>query len=391
MQYNSVIGRIFASFLLKFIGSLSGFLTIVITARFLGTEGRGEVALFLNLLNLILAFTSTFSGSFSYIVGNLRYNLERVFNFTLLLTIFFMPILALGFSIFKYPFWHYILIAFLFANVLYYIEGIGYGIDNFRLVNIIRNIPSVLTFILTFLLLSYKNSVNLAISSQVLAFFIVFLFIFPDFIKFLNFKFDFEILKIILRHGTFIGLSTATTFLLYRVDFFLIDKFYSKSELGIYSVAISIGEINFIILSFITSAVVGRFFSKEAKSVLKQSVIILWIFQLIGIILFFLFGRFFIELLFTKHFLDAYLPALIILISTAIYNPVSVIAIYLNVRLGKSYIPFVIALFSLTFKFFIALFLIKHFYLIGASLSCLFAYTLTFSIYAFIYFKFIKN
>ncbi len=391
MQYNSIISRILTSFFLKFIGSLSGFLTIIITARLLGAEGRGEVALFLNLLNLILAFTSTFSGSFSYLVGNLKYNLDRILNFTLILTISFIPILAIGFFILKYPFWYYILIAFVFANVLYYIEGVSYGIDNFRLVNIIRNFPSVLTFILTFLLLSYKNDVKLAIISQVLAFFIVFLFIFPSFIKFLNVKFDFEVLKIILRHGTFIGLSTVTTFMLYRIDFFLIDKFYSKSELGIYSIAISIGEINFIILSFITSAVVGRFFSKEAKSILKQSIIILWIFQLIGIILFILFGKLLIELLFTKEFSSAYLPSLIMLISTAIYNPVSVIAIYLNVKLGKSYIPFVIALFSLIFKLVIALFLIKHFSLIGASLSSLFTYTLTFSIYAFIYFKFIKN
>ncbi|MEO0219983.1 MAG: hypothetical protein ABIL89_07600, partial [candidate division WOR-3 bacterium] len=180
-------------------------------------------------------------------------------------------------------------------------------------------------------------------------------------------------------------------FLLYRIDFFLIEKFYSKKELGIYSVAISIGEINSIIFSFVITAVLGKFFSNEGRKVLNQSIIIIWIFQIFGIILFLLFGKFFINFLFTKDFSSAYIPSLIILISTAIYSPSSLIAVYINVKLGKTYIPFIIALISLIFKFFLAIILIKQFSLIGASLSCLISYTLTFSIYAFIYFKFIKK
>ncbi|MEO0143924.1 MAG: hypothetical protein ABIL45_03210 [candidate division WOR-3 bacterium] len=390
MQYSFIVKRVFASFFLKFLGSLCGFLTIIITARLLGAEGRGEVALFVNILNLILAFTSTFSSSFSYIVGNLKYEINKVFNLTILLTLFFF-IAILVFSFWNYKYFMFIILSFLFANIIYYIEGIGYGIDDFKLVNIIRNLPSILTFIFTFLLLSYKKDVLLAILSNFLGFFIVFLFVFPKFIKFLSFQIDFKLLKTIIKHGIFVALSTLMTFLLYRIDFFLIEKFYSKKELGIYSVAISIGEINSIIFSFVITAVLGKFFSNEGRKVLNQSIIIIWIFQIFGIILFLLFGKFFINFLFTKDFSSAYIPSLIILISTAIYSPSSLIAVYINVKLGKTYIPFIIALISLIFKFFLAIILIKQFSLIGASLSCLISYTLTFSIYAFIYFKFIKK
>ncbi|MEO0202721.1 MAG: oligosaccharide flippase family protein [candidate division WOR-3 bacterium] len=391
MQYSSIIKRIFASFILKFLGSLCGFLTIVITARFLGAEGRGEVALFVNLLNLILAFTSTFSSSFSYVVGNLKYQVQKVFNLAILLNLFFLPILLYLFSLFHYKYFMFIILIFLFANVLYYIEGLGYGIDNFRLVNIIRNVPSILTFVFTFLFLNYKQDVSLAIFSNVLGFFIVFLFVFPNFLKFLNFRVNFQLLKIIIRHGVFIALSTLTTFLLYRVDFFLIEKFYSKKELGIYSIAVSIGDINSIILSFIITAVLGKFFSQDGKKVLEQSIVIIWIFQILGIVSFLIFGKLFINLVFTPEFSTAYLPSLILLISTAIYNPSSIIAVYVNVILGKTYIPFIISLISLIFKFFLSLFLIIELSLVGASISCLISYTLTFSIYAFVYFKLIKN
>ncbi|MEO0217274.1 MAG: hypothetical protein ABIL72_01880, partial [candidate division WOR-3 bacterium] len=328
--------------------------------------------------------------SFSYIVGNLKYEINKVFNLTILLTLFFF-IAILVFSFWNYKYFMFIILSFLFANIIYYIEGIGYGIDDFKLVNIIRNLPSILTFIFTFLLLSYKKDVLLAILSNFLGFFIVFLFVFPKFIKFLSFQIDFKLLKTIIKHGIFVALSTLMTFLLYRIDFFLIEKFYSKKELGIYSVAISIGEINSIIFSFVITAVLGKFFSNEGRKVLNQSIIIIWIFQIFGIILFLLFGKFFINFLFTKDFSSAYIPSLIILISTAIYSPSSLIAVYINVKLGKTYIPFIIALISLIFKFFLAIILIKQFSLIGASLSCLISYTLTFSIYAFIYFKFIKK
>jgi O-antigen/teichoic acid export membrane protein len=58
--------------------------------------------------------------------------------------------------------------------------------------------------------------------------------------------------------------------------------------------------------------------------------------------------------------------------------------------LGKSEVPFIISIFALIFKFLISYILIKNFGMIGASISSLLAYALTFSIYAFVYFKFIK-
>ncbi len=391
MQYSDFIKRVFTSFFVRFLGSVCGFLTIVITAKMLGPEGRGEIALFSNILTLILSFTSTFYSSFSYLIGSLKYKLEDVFNLTIILTIIFLIFLLIIFKFISYPYFHLILITFIFANIVNYGEGIGYGIDDFKLVNIVRNLPSILTFLFMFLILSFKKDVQTAMFSYLTSFFIIFLYMIFRFHKFIKFNVNFKILKIFLKHGIFVALSTTTTFLLYRIDFFLIEKFYSKDILGIYSVALSLGEINFIILSFIISATAGKFFSTEGKNILKQSIFLLLIIEIISIFLFLIFGKNLINLLFSVEFQTAYLPSIIILISTAIYNPSSIIAVYINLKIGKTYIPFIISLISLIIKSILAFFLIKEFSMVGASISSLITYTLTFSIYVFVYFKLIKN
>jgi O-antigen/teichoic acid export membrane protein len=270
-------------------------------------------------------------------------------------------------------------------------EGIGYAIDNLNLVNLVKNAPSILTFIFMLILLSFQKNIFLAILSYFISFFLLFLYVILNFWKYFKLKINFDALKIFIKHGIFVALSTSITFLLYRIDFFLIEKFYSKDVLGIYSVSISIGEINFIILSFIITAVAGKFFSSEGKAILKKSILILWIFQILAILFFLIFGKTFTNLLFSKEFNSSYLPSIIILLSTAIYNPSSIIAVYLNIKLGKTYIPFIISIVSLIIKSILAFFLIKELSIIGASISSLITYTLTFSIYVFVYFKLIKN
>jgi len=391
VQYSSLINRIFKSLFLKVLGSICGFLTIVITAKFLGPEGRGEIALFVNILTLILSFTSTFYSSFSYLIGNLKYKIEDVFNLTILTTLIFSIILLIIFKFFHYQYAYFILIAFVFANVINYMEGIGYAVDNLNLVNLVKNAPSILTFTFMLMFLSFQKSVLLVILSYLISFIILFLYIILKFWKFLKLKINLKALKIFIKHGIFVALSTTTTFLLYRIDFFLIEKFYSKDILGIYSVSISIGEINFIFLSFIIAAVAGKFFSDEGKIILKKSIFILWSFQILGILFFLIFGKSFINFLFSKKFESSYLPSIIILLSTAIYNPSSIIAVYINIKIGKTYIPFIISLTSLIVKSILAFFLIKEFSILGASISSLITYTLTFFTYVFVYFKFIKN
>jgi len=391
VQHSSLINRIFKSLFLKVLGSACGFLTIVITAKFLGPQGRGEIALFVNILTLILSFTSTFYSSFSYLIGNLKYKLEDVFNLTIFTTIIFSIILLIIFKFFPYQYGYLIIIVFIFANVVNYMEGIGYAIDNLNLVNLVKNAPSILTFTFMLMFLSFQKNIFLAILSYFISFFVLFLYVILNFWKYFKLKINFDALKTFIKHGIFVALSTSITFLLYRIDFFLIEKFYSKDVLGIYSVSISIGEINFIILSFIITAVAGKFFSNEGKAILKKSILILWIFQILAILFFLIFGKTFINLLFSKEFNSSYLPSIIILLSTAIYNPSSIIAVYLNIKLGKTYIPFIISIISLIIKSILAFFLIKEFSIIGASISSLITYTLTFSIYVFVYFKFIKN
>jgi len=391
VQHSTLISRIFKSLILKALGSICGFLIIVITAKFLGPEGRGEIALFLNILTLILSFTSTFYSSFSYLIGNLKYKIEDVFNLTIFTTIIFSIMLLVIFKFFHYQYAYFIIIAFIFANVVNYMEGIGYAIDNLNLVNLVKNAPSILTFKFILIFLSFQKSVLLVILSYLISFILLFFYIILKFWKFLKLQINLKALKILLRHGIFVALSTTTTFLLYRIDFFLIEKFYTKDILGIYSVSISIGEINFIILSFIITAVAGKFFSDEGKTILKRSILILWLFQILTILFFIIFGKPFINFLFSEKFESSYLPSIIILISTAIYNPSSIIAVYINIKIGKTYIPFIISLISLIIKSILAFLLIKEFSIIGASISSLITYTLTFSIYAFVYFKFIKN
>ena len=81
---------------------------------------------------------------------------------------------------------------------------------------------------------------------------------------------DFGLLKREYSYGLIIWLSAAFCFLLYRVDQFMIRRILGVSELGVYSVSVSLAELMFLIPLSINSALLGRLYNTPERTASRK-------------------------------------------------------------------------------------------------------------------------
>lgn len=74
---------------------------------------------------------------------------------------------------------------------------------------------------------------------------------------------DSGLLKIFIRHGLFIQLANLTQFFNYRILYFLIDSYFGKSVLGIYSNALSLAESVWLITRSISTVQFAKIANSE--------------------------------------------------------------------------------------------------------------------------------
>ena len=273
--------------------------------------------------------------------------------------------------------------AVFFYNMVLYMEGYAYAIDDLLRANLYKSLPSIVSFSIIFVILVLLKifDVGLVIWGWSISFFLVLLIMrsFP-------FVFDLpkgNILKELMTHGIFVALSTFISRIFYRVDFFYISKYLGDATAGIYSVSMTVADINFLLFNMITTAFMGKLVGSESKRYLKFGLLYILLME-VPFVLFLAFtGKFLIPLIFGKEFVDAFFPSLILSIAIVFYTMGSMIAIYINVKVGKTYIPFIVAIAGLFIKGIIAYVLVMSYGMVGGAYSALISYALTF--FAFVY------
>lgn len=190
------------------------------------------------------------------------------------------------------------------------------------------------------------------------------------------------VLKEIMWFGFYVVLANSIALVNTQIDSLMIGYFMDKTEVGYYTVAVTLVEgLNLIPESVqrVSYATISNYYGKRSyknminfmkSSVLKVSVVtVLSSFALV------LFGQFIIETLFSKEFLLAYSPLLILLVGYSINAPISSINGTLQ-SIGKVTLLFRISLLCAIINFSLNFLLIPEYGVNGAAIATSISLTL---------------
>lgn len=238
-----------------------GILLLVIIARALGPEGQGKYTLITYLPLMLMTFLNLgLNTSTIYFVSKKEIELKEAFVTSVLSAVFLalisvvigiVTIFLMGeskFSAIDASLLYLSLCALPFMFLMIFLQTIFQGIQNFKLFNTVLVVQQFGTlFSLVLLLFVFKLELEGAILSFILGYFLSVLY--SIIMLFRVYKIDFSIryfsweyVKKAISYGLKTHTSNVMTFLNYRLGVLLVGVFISPAAVGIYTVAVNLGE-----------------------------------------------------------------------------------------------------------------------------------------------------
>jgi len=368
-----------------------GILSSIITARWLGPEGKGIFA-FVTLVPGIIVMLGNFgiAQSATYFIGQNKYDKDEVFNNIIIWllisgTALASISLATLYSIPKFIYRDYLVILiptiyFQLGSRLLLGSLLGQQkINEYNQSRLVKSISLLVLYIcfIVFLGWEVKGALFAWLLSNLLEFCFILIKAYPR-----NYSIKLTIrrswLKESLNYGKKIYLSNLVNFINYRIDRLLIISFLNPFQLGLYSVASNLAEKIWMIPDAISTVLFPKVSSKnknDASNITKViSSVTVGLALLFSTLMIFI-GSWIINTLFGTDFKDAFLPFAILVIGTAPFSLFKVIAAYFS-GIGKQSYVLRITIIISTVNVIMNLFLIPRYGIIGASLSSSISYSL---------------
>jgi O-antigen/teichoic acid export membrane protein len=270
----------------QFVSILIGILLLIILARFLGSSGQGKYSLITLLPLMLLTFLNFgLNTSTIYYVSKKEINLNQAFN-----TNFFVALLLAALSIAIG-----IIVIFLLGNnkfenveqsllflslaaipfmfLMSFLQTIFQGLQNFKMFNSILVVQQMSNLLLVILLVViFHLNLEGAIIAFIFGYLLTVLFILYILVYKYNVKINFkEINRMYLmksiKYGLKAHISNVMTFLNYRLDILLLGYFINPAAVGIYVVAVNVGERLSIFSQSISSVLLPRVASEENEMI----------------------------------------------------------------------------------------------------------------------------
>ncbi|WPV00221.1 flippase [Mucilaginibacter sp. cycad4] len=250
---------------------VTGLLTSVITARYLGPEGNGVVATLIVYPNLFMIVGSLgIRQSAAYYMGQKKYDesdiLASVINvwlFTSIIGVAICYILLKYFTNTKFSntLLFLTLLPVPFALLTTYVSGLFLGknaIKDFNTVNWVPNVVKLIAYVLVIMILPwdvYGALIGIALGYILLTF-----FVWAKLKKMIKFRWtpNWEITKKMLSLGSVYALSLMIINLNYRVDVALLEHFAGEYQVGIYTKGVSIVEYLWEIPTVLSTIIFAR-------------------------------------------------------------------------------------------------------------------------------------
>lgn len=274
--------NIASNFITQIITSALAFVVSIVVSRVLGPEGKGMVAYFLLFFTTIGQY-GHFGITYAtpYFSKKTEYESEAVFhnNFT------YSIIMCMGISL-VILIGRYLELIFVEYNYFMIFLGIftltftmllellsTFYIANERIIEVNKiNLTSNSIKLLVVFVLGYTNALNIYTYLLVLAFPLIFNTL--SLLKNLNIKFKYRLDRKLLRKefkfGSTIYLSTLFIFMNYKIDQFFIKFILGEAQLGVYTVAVSLAELLFLIPGSVAGAILGRLYNMSNDSLVER-------------------------------------------------------------------------------------------------------------------------
>ncbi len=395
-----MLRKIFYTFWTKFITAVINFLIIIITAKYLGAEGRGTISLVVLGITLTQIFNDIIGG------GALVYLVPRVGVFKLFIsaygwTFISSAIVAVSLTFLKLIPVQYSLHVF-FLSLLQSLFTINLslilGRENIRYHNLLNflQIIFLLAALLTILFVFHKTELISYFISLYISYGLVFLFSFVFIAK------DIQptslnglalVIKEIFRNGFFIQMANAVQLLNYRMSYYILDHsssgvFSGIKLVGIYSTGVAIAESLWLIRQSIAMVQFSRIANltdiyKSRILTIQLAKLGFWA-SLCCLIPLLLLPENFYTYLFGPEFIS--IPIIIRYSSVGIIS-LSLSAMYSHYfsGIGKNHINTIGSGIGLVFTLFFSFLLIPSFHLTGAAITASLSYLAT-SVFLFLVF-----
>jgi O-antigen/teichoic acid export membrane protein len=340
--------------LFKGVNLMLSFAVTVLMVRLLGTKGNGLYSLFIaNTAIIALVISFSLNSGLTYYTARNEFPPMTLFN-TVIIILILQLILVLiaerifhavfGFSFYvdvNYPgisFWGCIYLEALFLNG--YLTAIFIGNKWFDTLNKLTVISNIIFVIAFGYLLFKKNPFSFQHTMLILKIYIL-LHVFQAllnlviFLKKIKFSFHFTILNLneCKRIFTYAGIAFFCNFfqfLAYRMDYWFIDYFRNKEELGLYALASRLNQVLWLIPMTIAAVIIPFTVTASADLIHKVKVMLRLLFNayiLLGITLSIL-SPVFIPVIFGDFFYGTVWPFIILLPGVIIFSITTVLASY---------------------------------------------------------------
>jgi O-antigen/teichoic acid export membrane protein len=306
---------------------LLGIATSIILARILGPAGRGEYAIVILVPTIaIVLFNLGISDSIIHMVGSKKYKIEEVFYnsiiFASILGTVAIVIIIFSLDYIKSHYLHSLslmysmiaLIAIPFFLLSGYLRSIHLGMESigkFNFLELGRSCIYLLFLIITLFL--FKLDVLGAIISWILTTVVICftsIFLLRSRLTITK-KYSFNNLRSQLVFGLKHYLPSISSFLHYRVDLLLILYFSDNEQVGLYIIAVGLGEMFLYIPSSVQLVLAPHIASSKSTSPSEVTTVCernLCLLMLILLIIFLQIDKILINIAFGQAFLSAYLP-----------------------------------------------------------------------------------
>jgi len=270
--------NIASNFITQIIRLILGFVTSILIARALGAEGKGYIAYFLLIFGLIAGYGHFgINNATTYFQKRSSYQENDVYNVNisyLLIISFFISISIIflkyyGFILSEYN-WLIVITGLIYIFLIFLTTCTNsFYIGNERILESNKYILSTqFIYFLVIVVFYLKNQLTIYIyfSALVIATILTLLLLLKNLRLKYKFQIDFQLLKKEFKYGIIIYFSALFIYLNYRADQYLIKKMLGNSQLGIYSIAVTLAELVFLVPGSVTTAITGKLYNIDKKS-----------------------------------------------------------------------------------------------------------------------------
>jgi O-antigen/teichoic acid export membrane protein len=268
-----MIKNIVNTFFFRSINAVLSFIIVIVTARYLGAEIRGEISLFVLNVTLVFQVVSVISG------GGLVYYASKRPLSSLILNSTLWAILATFVGVYALYFFGFVegesllflLLATLLLSWFYIGMNIIVGFEKIITFNIISSIQMLLltSLLITFINTSYFSGFDSWLFAYIISFisglFVVSIVVFKLRKKEVI-QFQLEDFKKLFAYGKWAQLANIAQLLNYRLGYYLLEFYTGKAALGVYSSAVAIAEGVWLISKSFSMVVFARVSNMESRA-----------------------------------------------------------------------------------------------------------------------------